>query len=163
MEVIRGAYQCPSPIVYTLFHMFYHTLVFSFNHLRVRLRHCVVTLLQSLFPKNKVENIFLYNHRAIFYGFFLSLILGTILYLSSWIYLTVGKILMLHPVPFSSVQLLSRVRLCDPMNRSTPGLPVYQGGLMDGIGLPIPSEFLVCFNVSCSCCLFCCQSRHFDI
>ena len=23
----------------------------------------------------------------------------------------------------SSVQLLSRVRLCDPMNRSTPGLP----------------------------------------
>ena len=26
---------------------------------------------------------------------------------------------------FSSVQLLSRVRLCDPMNRSTPGLPVH--------------------------------------
>ena len=25
---------------------------------------------------------------------------------------------------FSSVQSLSRVRLCDPMNRSTPGLPV---------------------------------------
>ena len=25
----------------------------------------------------------------------------------------------------SSVQLLSRVRLCDPMNRSMPGLPVY--------------------------------------
>ena len=25
----------------------------------------------------------------------------------------------------SSVQLLSRVRLCDPMNRSTPGLPVH--------------------------------------
>ena len=24
-----------------------------------------------------------------------------------------------------SVQLLSRVRLCDPMNRSTPGLPVH--------------------------------------
>ena len=24
-----------------------------------------------------------------------------------------------------SVQLVSRVRLCDPMNRSTPGLPVY--------------------------------------
>ena len=27
-------------------------------------------------------------------------------------------------VQFSSVQSLSRVRLCDPMNRSTPGLPV---------------------------------------
>ena len=29
-------------------------------------------------------------------------------------------------VPFSSVQSLSRVRLCDPMNHSTPGLPVHQ-------------------------------------
>ena len=28
-------------------------------------------------------------------------------------------------VQFSSAQLLSRVRLCDPMNRSTPGLPVH--------------------------------------
>ena len=28
-------------------------------------------------------------------------------------------------VQFSSVQSLSRVRLCDPMNRSTPGLPVH--------------------------------------
>ena len=27
--------------------------------------------------------------------------------------------------PLSSVQSLSRVRLCDPMNRSTPGLPVH--------------------------------------
>ena len=26
---------------------------------------------------------------------------------------------------FSSVQLLSHVRLCDPMNYSTPGLPVH--------------------------------------
>ena len=26
---------------------------------------------------------------------------------------------------FNSVQLLSRLRLCDPMNRSTPGLPVH--------------------------------------
>ena len=26
---------------------------------------------------------------------------------------------------FSSVQLLSRVQLCDPMNCSTPGLPVH--------------------------------------
>ena len=26
---------------------------------------------------------------------------------------------------FSSVQLLSHVRLCDPMNRSIPGLPVH--------------------------------------
>ena len=29
------------------------------------------------------------------------------------------------PDQFSSVQLHSRVRLCDPMNRSTPGLPVH--------------------------------------
>ena len=28
-------------------------------------------------------------------------------------------------IQFSSVQWLSRVRLCDPMNRSTPGLPVH--------------------------------------
>ena len=27
--------------------------------------------------------------------------------------------------PISSVQSLSRVRLCDPMNRSMPGLPVH--------------------------------------
>ena len=31
----------------------------------------------------------------------------------------------LLPVQFSSVQLLSRVWLCNPMNRSTPGLPVH--------------------------------------
>ena len=29
-------------------------------------------------------------------------------------------------VRFGSVQSLSHVRLCDPMNRSTPGLPVHQ-------------------------------------
>ena len=29
-----------------------------------------------------------------------------------------------YPVQFSSLQSLSHVRLCDPMNRSTPGLPV---------------------------------------
>ena len=28
-------------------------------------------------------------------------------------------------IQFSSVQSLSRVRLCDPMNCSTPGLPVH--------------------------------------
>ena len=28
-------------------------------------------------------------------------------------------------VQFSLVQLLSRVQLCDPMNCSTPGLPVH--------------------------------------
>ena len=28
-------------------------------------------------------------------------------------------------IQFSSVQSLSRVGLCDPMNRSTPGLPVH--------------------------------------
>ena len=30
-----------------------------------------------------------------------------------------------HRSQFSSVQSLSRVRLCDPMDRSTPGLPVH--------------------------------------
>ena len=30
-----------------------------------------------------------------------------------------------HPVQLSSVQSLSHVRLCDPMNRSTPGRPVH--------------------------------------
>ena len=30
-----------------------------------------------------------------------------------------------YSVQLSSVQSLSRVRLCDPMNRSTPGLPVH--------------------------------------
>ena len=33
--------------------------------------------------------------------------------------------MQLSSVRFSSVQSLSRVRLCDPMNRSTPGLPVH--------------------------------------
>ena len=34
---------------------------------------------------------------------------------------------LLEHIPFSSVQSLSRARLCDPMNmnRSTPGLPVH--------------------------------------
>ena len=32
---------------------------------------------------------------------------------------------VLFILQFSSVQSLSRVRLCDPMNRSTPGLPVH--------------------------------------
>ena len=32
----------------------------------------------------------------------------------------------LSSVQFSSVQSLSRVRLCNPMNHSTPGLPVHQ-------------------------------------
>ena len=31
----------------------------------------------------------------------------------------------LHAFQFSSVQSLSRVRLCDPMDHSTPGLPVH--------------------------------------
>ena len=35
------------------------------------------------------------------------------------------SILLLKRVQFSSVQSLSHVRLCDPMNRSTPGLPVH--------------------------------------
>ena len=33
------------------------------------------------------------------------------------------KIMASHPI--SSVQSLTRVRLCDPMNHSTPGLPVH--------------------------------------
>ena len=33
--------------------------------------------------------------------------------------------LCFSPSLISSVQLLSRVRLCNPMNRSTPGLPVH--------------------------------------
>ena len=32
---------------------------------------------------------------------------------------------MVSPTQFSSVQPLSRVQLCDPMNCSTPGLPVH--------------------------------------
>ena len=36
-----------------------------------------------------------------------------------------GAIAFSYTIPFSSVQSLSRVRLCDPMNRSTPGLPVH--------------------------------------
>ena len=37
------------------------------------------------------------------------------------------KTVMLYPLNLysQSVQSLSRVRLCDPMNRSTPGLPVH--------------------------------------
>ena len=31
----------------------------------------------------------------------------------------------IREIKFSSVQSLSRVRLCNPMNRSTPGLPVH--------------------------------------
>ena len=49
-------------------------------------------------------------------------------------YMTTGKTIGLtrwtfvssaYIVQFSSVQSLSRVRLCDPMNCSTPGLPVH--------------------------------------
>ena len=32
---------------------------------------------------------------------------------------------MLYIIQFNSVQSLSHVQLCDPMNRSTPGLPVH--------------------------------------
>ena len=37
-----------------------------------------------------------------------------------------GKEAKRGSVQFSSIQSLSRVRLCDPMNRSTPGLPVHR-------------------------------------
>ena len=36
-----------------------------------------------------------------------------------------GKLLPTCSVQFSSAQSLSHVQLCDPMNRSTPGLPVH--------------------------------------
>ena len=51
-----------------------------------------------------------------------------------WIFCICGPILILLPVfslngtlagQFSSIQLLSRVALCDPVNCSTPGLPVH--------------------------------------
>ena len=35
------------------------------------------------------------------------------------------KMMASSPIQFSSVQSLSHVRLCDPMNRSTPGLRVH--------------------------------------
>ena len=34
-------------------------------------------------------------------------------------------IFVIYSIQFSSIQSLSCVRLCDPMNRSTPGLPVH--------------------------------------
>jgi len=48
---------------------------------------------------------------------------------------------VLHPDNgiFSSVQSLSRVRLCDPMNHSTPGLPVHHQ-LPESIPNPCPSS-----------------------
>ena len=39
--------------------------------------------------------------------------------------LNIQKTKIMASGPISSVQLLSRVQLCDPMNRSTPGLPVH--------------------------------------
>ena len=47
-------------------------------------------------------------------------------------------------VQFSSVQSLSRVRLCDPMNRSTPGLPVHHQLLrLTSIESVMPSSYLI--------------------
>ena len=43
---------------------------------------------------------------------------------------------------FSSVQSLSRVRLCDPMNHSTPGLPVHHQ-LPESIESVMPSNHLI--------------------
>ena len=36
-----------------------------------------------------------------------------------------SSVFQIRSVQFSSVQSLSRIQLCDPMNRSTPGLPVH--------------------------------------
>ena len=51
-----------------------------------------------------------------------------------------------HSVHFSAVQLLSRVRLCDPMDCSTPGLPVHQVPeftKLTSIELVMPSNHLI--------------------
>ena len=45
--------------------------------------------------------------------------------LHCYVYFTTIKHLYYVSVQFSSVQLLSCVRLCNPMNRSMPGLPVH--------------------------------------
>ena len=42
-----------------------------------------------------------------------------------WNLATHNSAFQFSSVQFRSVQLLSRVQLCDPMNRSTPGLPVH--------------------------------------
>ena len=42
-----------------------------------------------------------------------------------WYFRFVHITIHIGSAQFSSVQLLSRVRLCDPMNCSTPGLPVH--------------------------------------
>ena len=44
-----------------------------------------------------------------------------------------SPIALISSVQFSSVQSLSRVRLCDPMNCSTPGLPVHHQLLVRGL------------------------------
>ena len=60
--------------------------------------------------------------KLVFESFFLLEALGKNLLSSFW-----RLLLLTHaPFQFSSVQLLSRVpTLCDPKNRSTPGLPVH--------------------------------------
>ena len=46
--------------------------------------------------------------------------------MESSFFLSIGYVIHFEiQVQFSSVQSLSRVRLCDPMNHSTPGLPVH--------------------------------------
>ena len=42
-----------------------------------------------------------------------------------WIFLGQEQYVLLWDIQFSSVQSVSRVRLCDPMNCSMPGLPVH--------------------------------------
>ena len=48
---------------------------------------------------------------------------------------------------FSSVQLLSRVRLCDPMNCSTPGLPAAAAA---AAAKPLQSCLTLCDPMDCS-------------
>ena len=73
----------------------------------------------------------IFNHSKIhFFGHLILLVLQ--FYFVSYYYcyicflfVSICLIFFWMPYQFSSVQLLSRVRLCDPMNRSTPGLPVH--------------------------------------
>ena len=67
--------------------------------------------------------IFVFLHIWLEAGFSLTMsYMKDILY--TWNYLSVN-FEMFTIWCLSSVQSLSRVQLCDPMNRSTPGLPVY--------------------------------------
>ena len=56
---------------------------------------------------------------------FSGIIINHLLTRTSSLYLALSILEEKNKTQFSSVQSLSRVRLCDPMNHSTPGLPVH--------------------------------------